>query len=430
MSVGALLPWIGASPLGGRLSAQTSSAPQRLLTIFLKGGWDSLLASDPVLGSKLGSNAFESIYSSETVTAIASKPQLKVGSGLQPLKDIFALVPTAFVNGMFVEVSAHEIAYNYMLSARLSLSRSREYPSLAALLGEINEQYPPHIVLGNVIPLGSTRTSAPPLQASSVDAMSQLLRGPGRATWNNYKPETLPNAHVLLESLDQHAYQQLTKAQQKGLASWRAAQSGLAALYQADLGAKLKLTDAMKQKFDVGNVWELEGQMAGAFLALASGLSPYVTVVPPGNFDTHSNHLTQHKALMRKTATAIATLIGEMQATPDPSNSSKNLLETTTVLITSEFVRTPKFNAAAGTDHWQSASAILMGAGVVDGALLGATGTDGMPLGWAAGQSLPRTTANALLPSHVGAALLHYFKQPDLAQTIAEQPLSGLFKGV
>lgn len=430
LGCGALLPWMQSSAFGGRLAAQSGAAPQRLLTIFLKGGWDSLLASDPVLGAKLGSSAFESVYSSETVGAVTGKPQLILGSGLAALKGTFAQVPTAFVNGMYVEVSAHEIAYNYLLSARLSLSRSREYPSLAALLGEIQEQYPPHVVLGSVIPLGSTRTSAPPLQVSSVEAMSQLLRGPGRAAWNSYKSDTLPNAHALLESLDQHSYQQLSETQQKGLSSWRSAQSGLGAIYQSDLGAKLKLTDATKQKFAVGNAWELEGQMAGAFLALASGLSPYITVVPPGNFDTHSNHLSQHKPLMLKMATAIATLIGEMRVTPDPADSTKNLIDTTTVLITSEFVRTPKFNTAGGTDHWQSASAILMGAGIQDGAVLGATGTDGMPLGWSQGQSQPFSASSALLPSHLGAALMHYFKQPQLAQIIAEQPLSGLFKGV
>ena len=417
-------------PLSGLLQAEPSAPPKRLLTVFLKGGWDSLLATDPVLGAKLSSPAFEAAYASEPSLAITGKPQLWIGPGLQPLKAIFASVPTAFINGMFVEVSAHEIAYNYMLSARLSLSRSREYPSLAALLGDQGGKYPPHIVLGSSIPLGATRSSSPPLQASSIDAMSQLLRGPGRASWNNYKTEVLPNAHELLEGLDQLSYQRLTLAQQQGLEGWRQAQSGLAQLYKSDLGSQLKLTAAIKQKFAVGEAGDLEGQLAGAFLALASGISPYITVVPPGNFDTHSHHMSQHKALLLKTAQALAILVEQMRTTPDPADQSRSLLESTTVLITSEFVRTPKFNAAQGTDHWQSASAILLGAGVEDGVVLGATGTDGMPLGWVAGQSMTRTSGNALLPSQIGAALLHYFKQPTLAQAISDQPLIGLFKGV
>ena len=56
----------------------------------------------------------------------------------------------------------------------------------------------------------------------------------------------------------------------------------------------------------------------------------------------------------------------------------RGLLETTTVLLASEFGRTPRLNPAGGRDHWSRASsALLFGAGIKRGAVLGKTDARG-----------------------------------------------------
>lgn len=411
-------------------AAAQSQNPRRLFSIFLRGGWDSHLGSDPVLGSRLSSGNFAGAYASLATAAVSGKPQLVLGAGLLPMVDVLAEVPTAFVNGIFVEVSAHEIAYNYMMSTRLSLSRSREFPCLAALLASAQSSYPPHVVLGASLPLGETRASHPPLQASSIDQIAQLLRGPGRAAWNKLKPETLGRSHALLEALDQLAAARLSPAQASALAPWNSAQAGLTGLYGRDLGAALELSETIKNRYGIGEPWQLEGQIAGAFLALSKGVSPYVTVIPQGNFDTHSSHFSLQKPLLERTARVIAKILSDMRVTPDPDRPDLKLIETTTVMISSEFVRTPQLNAAQGTDHWQSASAILIGAGVEDGQVLGATGQDAMPLGWQNGAPTGLNQETALRPEYLGAALLQSMGRPELALTISDRPLRGLLKGV
>lgn len=56
----------------------------------------------------------------------------------------------------------------------------------------------------------------------------------------------------------------------------------------------------------------------------------------------------------------------------------RGLLERTTVLLASEFGRTPRLNPAGGRDHWSRASsALLFGAGIQPGAVVGRTDARG-----------------------------------------------------
>ena len=85
-------------------------------------------------------------------------------------------MPTAFINGLYVEVTAHELATNYMLSGKLSLSRSREYPATIAQIAERQNGFPAHVILGGEIPLSATRETAPPLQSGDVGGLETVQK--------------------------------------------------------------------------------------------------------------------------------------------------------------------------------------------------------------------------------------------------------------
>src|SRR5207253_6495862 len=56
----------------------------------------------------------------------------------------------------------------------------------------------------------------------------------------------------------------------------------------------------------------------------------------------------------------------------------RGLLDTTLVVWLTDFGRTPKVNSASGRDHWASAGfAVMAGAGVPGGAVLGKTDEEG-----------------------------------------------------
>jgi uncharacterized protein (DUF1501 family) len=96
----------------------------------------------------------------------------------------------------------------------------------------------------------------------------------------------------------------------------------------------------------------------------------FVTVTD-GGWDTHQNNFTSLKTrLMPAVDQALPELLIDLQ--------ERGLLATTLVVWLTDFGRTPQINSASGRDHWASAGyAIMAGAGVPGGAVLGATDDEG-----------------------------------------------------
>ena len=58
--------------------------------------------------------------------------------------------------------------------------------------------------------------------------------------------------------------------------------------------------------------------------------------------------------------------------------TERGLLDETLVVVIGEFGRTPKINSASGRDHWSTSGfAVMAGAGVPGGSVLGATDDEG-----------------------------------------------------
>ncbi len=85
------------------------------------------------------------------------------------------------------------------------------------------------------------------------------------------------------------------------------------------------------------------------------------------NWDSHSDNFNQNKKhLLPPADKALAALIGDLD--------ERGLLESTLVVATGEFGRTPQINASAGRDHWPDCYTVLMaGGGVQGGAVYGAS---------------------------------------------------------
>ncbi len=403
--------------------AQAATNGRKFLHIFLRGGWDAHLACDPVIGTKLSSSVYNAAYQNLGTFAVSGKPSLIGGWGLEPAKQAFAAVPTAFINGIFTEVTAHELAQNYMFSGVLSLSRSREYPALTALMGLASGSFPAHVVLGGPIPLGGSKMTNPPLQAQNGAGLAEMLRGP----FNQYvKSSSFDPVHSLIKQLDEIHREGQNQSAQNAMAGWQSASSQLDQLYATGVGKKLALDQTIKDRYGVTEDWSPKSLMPSAFLTLASGLSPFVTVSIDG-FDTHSNHLTQHVPLLRLFASQLAILVNDLLNTADPQHPSSSLMDNTTILISSEFVRSPSFNAALGTDHWPSASAIVMGKGVLDNRVIGRTDNQAQAQGWLNGQATARTPETQITPEMLVASLLDTMGFAELANSISGGRIHELF---
>jgi len=92
----------------------------------------------------------------------------------------------------------------------------------------------------------------------------------------------------------------------------------------------------------------------------------FVTVTD-GGWDTHQNNFTSLKGrLLPRLDAALSGLLQDL--------SDRGLLDSTLVVVLSDFGRTPKVNPSAGRDHWATAGIALMaGGGLRTGTVVGQT---------------------------------------------------------
>lgn len=87
-------------------------------------------------------------------------------------------------------------------------------------------------------------------------------------------------------------------------------------------------------------------------------------------YDTHAENFNFHVEQLGEFDRPFSTLLGDLE--------QNGMLESTLVMIYSEFGRTPKINHRYGRDHWGSAwSMALGGCGIQPGAVVGATNDKG-----------------------------------------------------
>jgi uncharacterized protein (DUF1501 family) len=84
-----------------------------------------------------------------------------------------------------------------------------------------------------------------------------------------------------------------------------------------------------------------------------------------GGFDTHNDHDNRHFFRIREVLVDLHYLWQAIDV--------YGLPEKTTVILGSDFGRTPWFNSGDGKDHWAVTSYVLMGEGVVGGSVVDAT---------------------------------------------------------
>ncbi len=87
-------------------------------------------------------------------------------------------------------------------------------------------------------------------------------------------------------------------------------------------------------------------------------------------WDSHTNNFADHRVLIPGYDHLVSALIEDLD--------QRGLLETTLVVVTGEFGRTPKINTSAGRDHWPNVfTVVLAGGGVKRGMIVGESNAKG-----------------------------------------------------
>jgi uncharacterized protein (DUF1501 family) len=92
--------------------------------------------------------------------------------------------------------------------------------------------------------------------------------------------------------------------------------------------------------------------------------------VSHSNYDTHNENFNFHIEQLGEFDRPFATLVADL--------ADRGMLQSTLIVVLSEFGRTPNINQYYGRDHWGSAWSVLLGGGLIQpGAVIGKTNDQG-----------------------------------------------------
>jgi hypothetical protein len=143
------------------------------------------------------------------------------------------------------------------------------------------------------------------------------------------------------------------------------------------LGADNPEMNALDQRYGSRVGGSPGASAALAYQAIRWNVSNCVTMRLTQGLDTHdATWPTNQPRLQYEAWRALGTLVDDLK-TLDPV-TGKRLIDTTTMVVFSEFSRTPALNAFGGRDHSLTNACLIIGAGVPHNRVIGASSAIGM----------------------------------------------------
>lgn len=287
----------------------------------------------------------------------------------------------SIIRSLSTKEGEHGLATQLMLTGYRSQQEAVRYPSLGSLvskeLGREDNDLP------NFISLSASRMAdagflGPNYAPLTVSGASDDPNARANLSLEDLAPPRDRGEKVLKNQFDILRFmQQEFAAHQKGQATKAHDASYAKAMRMVETQARkafqledenAELRDAYgRNRFGQGCLLARRLVERGvAFVEVTLAANP----MNPAGWDTHTDNFNQVKSLSQVLDPAWATLMRDLR--------ERGLLESTMVVWMGEFGRTPKITANGGRDHFPLAwSAVLGGAGIKGGQVVGKTGPGG-----------------------------------------------------
>jgi hypothetical protein len=248
--------------------------------------------------------------------------------------------------------------------------------------------------------------------------------GPQYDAFRTYDPiQPVPDVRARVEDgRFQRRLQWLTQVVEPEFQRGRLANPQLAATEETIRQATRMMSSQQLAAFDVTGV-SLSRQQEYGDTAFGRGCIAATQLIQAGvrcvevtlpGWDSHANNHQFQQSNCEILDPAVAALLDDLAA--------RDLLDSTLVLIAGEFGRTPKFNVAAGRDHWPHGfSVVLAGGGVQGGRVIG--GTDPAPPLEKAGSRLKLVDPQPVENLHATILHLMGIDYQEVIQTPIGRPL-------
>jgi uncharacterized protein (DUF1501 family) len=335
--------------------------PHFLVMLFSDGGWDptqTLDVHDPLDPTDGIDVDVDPAISGLPASQIATLGGITYVSNptTRPAVDTYFTnwaAKTCVVNGIGTRSTSHDQSRQLVLTGYLDPTRA----DFAVISAQKN---------GPDMPLPHLLLSGQSFGGQFAGLSGRLGGQMGTAIAYN----RLNDGGVLAVSALGEAYVEQALERERLLAEQAAANavSGKLAAYHDANGRADKLTRlAGALNLNTGTGGQLATSLGNAF---RSGLTTSVSVDPFGGFDTHTDNTQQNNSWQRVFTYLDALLTGLSQ---QAGLVAPTLLDETTVVVCSEFGRTPELNTDNGKDHHPWTSMLIAGKNVQGGTTVGLT---------------------------------------------------------
>jgi len=374
-----------AMPRRARAAASTD---RNFVFAYFSGGWDTLLSLDTrdpnvFTEARVGETRIELGW--DRLTAEYRTPVMPSGSNILFGPAAAAIAPhfdqICVVRGMSMDTVTHEVGRRYMLTGMVPRGTRAAGSSMGTrVVTQQGDLRPlPHLVSrAEAYNEGDPPFASGLAVQGSTDLLTALQDGPAapqgvlRQRIDAYR---LAEARCDPAALDKRGLLGLVSGSQAKARSL--VSSGVARHFQF-----ASMTDpemvALRTRYGfTGQQTNSGSQAALAFQALKHGVAQSVTIELADGLDTHDTNWSTDQAPTQAAGwTALAQLVADLKAEAHPSGGT--LMERTTIVVFSEFGRTPLLNSRDGRDHSLCGAAMLLGAGVPHNKVVGASSDSGM----------------------------------------------------
>jgi hypothetical protein len=390
---------VTAALLASRPSlAGTRPAPMRkMIFLFCRGGWDPSMVfapalDNPAVDTEAGAVAAEA----GGITFVDSIERPSVRRFFERWGS-----QAAVINGLEVRSITHDRCTRLMLTGALD-GAADDWPAiLAADAG--SDVLLPHLVMSG--PSFTDRYTNKVVRMGSSHQFSDLLSGD--ALTASDMRISAPSAADEARARD-FLKQQVTRFEETIGKGTRFGQSYGQVLEQLaelesirdEIGLDASSTTPLCHSDPLG---EMSALLRCFELGVArTGMVRYDGWCANG-WDTHSQNSMQSRHF-EELFWILDQLMDMLQTSPGTTGGT--MLEEVSVMVFSDMGRHPRLNVSMGKDHWTFTSAMLMGAGIAGGQVVGEMDEDfrGHPVDLASGAAT--SSGTALTPEHIGATLL------------------------
>ena len=388
---------------------------RKFLFVFATGGWDFTYCFAPMFDSDIvDTEASAEIGKASGITFVDAMERPSVRSFFENYGD-----QACVINGVECRSVAHDVCLRLIMTGS-TLPGADDWPaSLASrsaserLLPMVNISGPSYTaaLASEVVRVGTNGQFSALLDGSVFQDASDLIITPPAL-----QVDALEDAYVL--------------ARAQAAASEAARGRALEILQSATTAEeRMALLGEVAEGLDLASGTNLVERASILGECFEKGLSRCGMIEHDGfqglGWDTHGANNVQGPNF-EELFSGLSSIVQGLQNRPGEVAST--LAEEVTIVVLSEMGRYPRLNSRGGKEHWTFTSAMLIGAGVAGGQVLGGYSGEtfaGEPISLATGEISAH--GEALVPGHLGATLMT-MADIDPAEFISESPIEAAIR--